>query len=269
MWRGSACFLLLAAGALLAQHSYTPAEIEEGRRLYENGCDNCHGVTGDAINGIDFARGQFRRATSDEEMNRIIRNGIPGTGMPPGNFSEQQAASLVAYVRNINTPTGTRGTAGASTLPAGDAARGRAVFEGKGQCLTCHQVNGNGSRLGPDLSEAGVAGAPARGASGPVLPLSQQIELSLVDPNADVRPENRTFRAVTRGGQTITGRLLNQDTYSVQLYDSSNDRLVSLSKSNLRESGFVNSPMPSYRDKLTPQELADVISYLMTLKGAQ
>jgi hypothetical protein len=27
------------------------------------------------------------------------------------------------------------------------------------------------------------------------------------------------------------------------------------------------SPMPSYRDKLTTQEVADVVGYLMSLKG--
>jgi mono/diheme cytochrome c family protein len=29
----------------------------------------------------------------------------------------------------------------------------------------------------------------------------------------------------------------------------------------------MTSPMPSYRDKLTTQELSDLVSYLMTLKG--
>jgi len=38
-------------------------------------------------------------------------------------------------------------------------------------------------------------------------------------------------------------------------------------KSDLKEFGFLPSPMPSYRGRLTPQEVADVISYLLTLKG--
>jgi hypothetical protein len=38
--------------------------------------------------------------------------------------------------------------------------------------------------------------------------------------------------------------------------------------SNLREHGFLDkSPMPSYKDKLTPQEVADLVAYLGTLKG--
>ena len=80
-------------------------------------------------------------------------------------------------------------------------------------------------------------------------------------------PQNRTYRAVTKQGETITGRLLNVDTFTVQMLDSK-ERLLSLQRSDLRESGFVkDSPMPSYRDKLSAQELADVVAYLVTLKG--
>jgi cytochrome c1 len=82
-----------------------------------------------------------------------------------------------------------------------------------------------------------------------------------------VLPQNRTYRAVTKQGETITGRLLNVDTFTVQILDSK-ERLLSLQRSDLREAGFVNdSPMPSYRDKLSSQELADVVAYLVSLKG--
>ena len=71
------------------------------------------------------------------------------------------------------------------------------------------------------------------------------------NPNAEVLPQNRFYRVVTRQGETITGRLLNMDTFTVQILDSK-ERLVSLQRSDLRESGFVeNSPMPSYKDKLS------------------
>src|SRR5262245_42711676 len=270
MRRVSVCMLLLASGVLFAQHSYTPAEIEEGRRLYQTRCGNCHGVNGDGVSGLNFARNQFRRAASDEDIVRIIRTGIPGTAMQAFSFSEQQAGTLVAYLRNMGVTTADRGSA-VSSLPPGETARGKAIFEGKGDCLKCHRVNGNGSRLGPDLSTIGApAPAPARGAppvqSGSLL---QQLERALVDPTADVRAEHRTYRVVTRDGSTITGRLMNQDTYSVQLLDSAKENLVSLPKSNLREFGFLSSPMPSYRDRLTRQELADVASYLISLKGPQ
>ena len=70
-----------------------------------------------------------------------------------------------------------------------------------------------------------------------------------------------------KDGKTLTGRFLNQDTFSIQLIDST-DQLRSVDKSTIRESSVLtSSAMPSYRDKLSAPELADVVSYLSTLKG--
>ena len=70
-----------------------------------------------------------------------------------------------------------------------------------------------------------------------------------------------------RDGATLTGRLLNQDTFTLQLLDS-NEQLQVLDKANLRDYAILKgSPMPSYRDKLNAQELSDVVSYLASLRG--
>jgi putative heme-binding domain-containing protein len=166
----------------------------------------------------------------------------------------------------------------AQALP--DAARGQAIFEGKGACLTCHRVGEKGSYFGPDLTGIararafgrgggrgrGAAGAPA-GVTATDATRAQELQLSIVDPDAEIAPQNRIYRVVTTDGATVTGRLLNQDTFTVQLMDT-NDQIRSFDKSNLRSCEFVKkSPMPSYRDKLTAQELADLVAYLMTLKG--
>jgi mono/diheme cytochrome c family protein len=80
-------------------------------------------------------------------------------------------------------------------------------------------------------------------------------------------PINRPVRAVTRDGKVITGRRLNEDTYSVQMLDDK-EQLVSLTKSDLREYEVLKtSKMPSYRDKLTIEEIADLVAYLASLKG--
>ena len=74
------------------------------------------------------------------------------------------------------------------------------------------------------------------------------------------------FRAVLKDGSVVTGRLLNLDQFNVQPLDSK-ERLVTLQRSELRESSVMKSSMPSYRDKLTPQELSDLLAYLFSLKG--
>jgi cytochrome c oxidase cbb3-type subunit III len=234
-------------------HGYTPADIENGGRLFQSSCAGCHGQDGAGVAGIELARGQFRRATSDTDLIKIIQTGIPNTTMPPHNFTDAQAATVVAYLRNMATVRS--GAAPTVLRGVGDAARGRALFEGKGQCTTCHRVNGKGPRLAPDLSEVG--------ATRPLPELHQ----ALLDPNATMRAGNRFFQVVTSDGRTITGRLLNQDSFSIQMLDSK-EGLVSLPKSALREYGFVRtSPMPSVQGKLSLQEVDDLVGYLVTLKG--
>jgi len=237
-------------GALFAQQQgYTPSDIENGRQIYQANCSGCHAPEGDGVPGVDFGSGQFRRGSSDDQLVRIIIGGIPGTAMPPSNFSEGQAGTIVAYLRSLAT------SGAGSTSARGDAGRGRSVFEGKGQCLTCHSVSGVGSRVGPNLTEIGAVRRVA------------EMERSILDPDAEVRADNRSVRAVTHEGTSITGRFLNQDSFTLQLLDST-ERLVSLAKSSLREYTVLKtSTMPSYRDKLSAEELADVVSFLVSLKG--
>jgi putative heme-binding domain-containing protein len=241
-------------GHVIAQdHGYTSADIDNGARLYQSACSGCHGSAGGEIPGVELGRGQFRRGTSDTDLIAIIKTGIPGTAMPPHSFSDQEAAQLVGYLRNMTMVRTGIGTA--VVRGVGDPARGQAIFEGKGQCTTCHRVYGRGPRLAPDLTEIGLT-----------RPLPE-LRDALLDPSATMRPGNRPFRLVTADGRTVTGRLLNQDSFSIQMLDS-DERLVSVQKRNVREHGFITtSPMPTYKDTLTVQEVDDLIGYLVSLKG--
>jgi putative heme-binding domain-containing protein len=242
---------LLAAGLGLfaprtaaAQHE-TAADLLDGERAYRNTCANCHGPDGDVIPGIDLGRGRFRRPMTDDDLVRIIRGGIPNTPMPASPMTVEQAQKVVAYLRN--RAAGARGS-----VAAGDPLRGKAGFETT--CTSCHRVGAGGSRVGPDLTDVGARRNAA------------ELERALLDPGAEVAPPNRTYRVVTKDGATVTGRLLGHDTFSVQLLDSK-EQLRSFVKGDLREMGFVPSPMPSYRTTLSPQEIADMVSYLSSLRG--
>lgn len=251
MWKVRVCTFFAAAGLACAQHEYSPFDAQIGARLYIANCIYCHGPDGDQVPGIDLGHGRFRHASSDAELVQIIRKGIPNTGMPAQtNMPEAQVKNIVAYLRSLAAEP-------ASALPPGaNGSRGKAIFEGKGQCINCHRVKDSGSGLGPDLSDIGGVRRVV------------EIEKTLDDPNSTLLPQNRIFRAVKRDGSAVTGRILNQDTFTVQLIDA-RERLLSLQRSDLREFNAVNSPMPSYKEKLTPAEKADLIAYLVSLKGAR
>ena len=243
------CVLLLSAGALHAQHSYTAEDVEDGARVYQQNCFGCHGPEGDQVPGVNFSRGKFLSVKSDEDLQSVILRGIPGTPMPAATFPQFMGFPVMAYVRSMSAP-------GQRTLPDGDAARGKLVFESKGECLNCHRVGTRGSRLGPDLSDIGG------------LRRGVQLEKALLD-TAKASTDYRSVRVVTKDGKEYKGRLLNLDTFTVQMLDSA-ERLRSFSKTELREvSVITNSGMPSYKDKLNTQELADVVNYMASLKGTE
>jgi putative heme-binding domain-containing protein len=233
-----------------AAGQYNQGDVEAGFTLYNANCITCHGANGDSISGINLRTGQFRRVATDDDLNRLIQTGIPGTAMPPGRYNTAELGGLVAYVRSMKEFD-------AAGADAGDASRGETIFEEKGNCTSCHRVNGKGSRVAPDLSDIGAVRAP------------DALRRSMIDPTASMLPLNRSVRAVTRDGKVITGRRLNEDTYSVQLIDSE-ERLIGLSKADLREYTIsTTSAMPSYKDKLSGAELDDLVAYLRKLKGSK
>jgi quinoprotein glucose dehydrogenase len=149
---------------------------------------------------------------------------------------------------------GSRADTAATGGVAGDAARGKTLFETKGACITCHRVAGTGSRVGPDLTSIGAVRQAA------------ELHRALVEPDADVQPTNRFFRATLKDGTRVEGRLLGHDTYTVQLLDTK-ENLRSFQKTDLREATFLPSPMPSYSASMSPQEIADIVSYLTSLRN--
>jgi putative heme-binding domain-containing protein len=242
------CLLAAATMSGQADHGaqYSQADIAAGYRVFSSQCTQCHGANGDGVSGVDLRRGVFRRAVSDEDLGRVITQGVPGAGMPPFALQPAELTGVIAFIRAGFDQT--------VSVKVGDAARGRAGFEGKGQCLTCHRVQGRGSLAGPDLSGVGLS--RTLGA----------LQRSLLDPSSAMIPINRPVRIITRAGETIEGRRLNEDTYTVQVLDS-RSRLRSLAKSDIRTLDVgTTSPMPSYASRLTADEIADLVGYLVTLR---
>ena len=172
--------------------------------------------------------------------------------------SSAELDNVVSYLSaNFNKSTATPSPVEADEAPPlhrEEISKAKRLIQENG-CLSCHRVGEAGSYVGPYLDTVGAHRS------------QEQLHASLVSPKKEVLPENRTVRLVTSDGMAVTGRLLNQDAFSVQLIDSSG-RLRSLERSGLREFTIVTTnPMPSYADKLSAQDLADLVRYLGYLKG--
>ncbi len=133
------------------------AAVEHGAHLYRANCaiPYCHGPDGNAGRAPRLIGHHF----NVNSMFKIITWGIPGTGMPEftTTLKTTELADLVAYVMSLG---------GASTSPAPapvvlprtltpEAKEGRALFfdaTRTGSCGSCHELDGWGDPVGPDLA---------------------------------------------------------------------------------------------------------------------
>jgi cytochrome c oxidase cbb3-type subunit III len=246
IWIGAAT-ALATAQAPLHDSQYPDADIAYGAALYTSKCVTCHGTQGDAIGGVNLRSGTFRNAVIDRDLERFIRAGSPA-GMPAFALDAAEMSGIIAYLRNMNAFD-------TAAVKTGDVARGRAIFSGKGACAGCHRVGGAGSIVAPNLSDIGATRSAG------------SIQRSLVDPTSQMMPINRPVRVVSHDGTVVNGRRLNEDTYSIQLLDDAGN-LRSFLKADLKEFRIsTTSPMPSFKSTLSGDELADVLAYLLSLKG--
>ncbi len=116
-------------------------------------------------------------------------------------------------------------------------------------------MHGVGSRVGPDLTRIGAVRRAA------------ELERSLLDPKAEVQPENRFYKVTPKNGKPVKGRLLNRDTFTVQLLDTDEHlrsfRIADLRRARLRR----NTDAGRDARSSTRSEIADVVTYLSSLRG--
>jgi putative heme-binding domain-containing protein len=246
---------------LLTPQTRLADDAAQGERLFQLHCAACHGPKGEGGTGPTLAVAKLVRATSESLLFSIIKDGIAGTEMPRSRLGSEEIQQLVAYVRKLGQVP--------SEPTTGNAKRGEQLYFAKGSCQQCHAINGHGSAFGPDLSEIGLR----RGAA--------HLRASLIAPEADVPKSFVVYRAgtsiadnflqvrvVTNDGKRIKGVRVNEDTFTIQLREASG-RVHSFFKSELSElhKDWGKSPMPSYRDVYSKEELDDVVAYLLSLRG--
>jgi alcohol dehydrogenase (cytochrome c) len=229
-----------------------PAAIAAGAALYARSCASCHSLESRAPS---LSTGVFAHGGEDDQIAQTIRAGVPGTQMPPFPALRPEAIlQLVAYIRSLSNA----GSRSAASSGAGDAAAGAQIFDGKGGCVVCHQIDARGGVVGPDLSAIGSTRSPEA--------LRQKI-LNPGNPEPQggrgAAPRPVVIVARTRDGREIRGARRSEDTFSVHIMDGSGE-LHLLDKATLSDVRYEDrSLMPDdYGTRLSAIELRDLLAYL-------
>lgn len=225
-----------------------PDAIRDGQGLYRVRCAQCHGMDARGVRGPDLTM-LWAAGRTDGGIYDTLRRGVPGTEMPAigPRTREDDVWKIVAYLRTL-------AVAQPAEAPRGNAENGRRIFEAR--CSTCHRVNGQGGRLGPDLSRVGSGRTRQT--------MTRQIRGAVEGFMSGYEPVTLT----TENGRAIRGVKKNEDLFSVQIMDTG-ERIQGYLKDDLRQvADGTRSAMPAFGpDVLNENDLTDLLRYLETLRG--
>ena len=265
------CLLVAARRVSFAQDKNPFAGDAEAARRgefhFRINCAFCHGLGArGGGRGPDLTRARKRHGSSDAEMFTTINQGVPGTAMPPNGttgqgvgMTEEEVWQVITYLRSVQVK--------APTQPIGDATHGKQIFYGDANCSGCHMVEGKGGRLGPDRTAVGMARS-SEAIVDSVRNPSRRLAPGLLEATKEFPQEYETVTVVTAKGQEIKGVTMNEDNFSLQMMDASEqihlfekDKLRSIKKSR-------TSTMPVYATELlSDKDLQDIVAFLQSVGG--
>jgi putative heme-binding domain-containing protein len=222
--------------------------IQQGQALFRARCADCHGVDARGLRAPDLTTGQGAMGGTDDRLFGVIRRGIPGTDMPGNTGRDDEVWMTIAYLRTLSAP---------GTIEArGDAQKGETVYWGAGGCAACHRLQGKGGRIGPDLSRIGVT----RSRTALIRAIRQA--------NDHLALGYEPVTVVLRDGRRVRGVRKNEDTFSIQMMDTT-ERLLGFRKADVAQViDERQSLMPDYDSRrLTDADLDDMLAYLARVAG--
>ncbi len=232
-------------------------ELEQGQSLFRGLCSGCHGGAGRGGKGPDLTDDRWIHGGTDDEIAHVIQNGVPKTTMKKmgDSLKPDQIRKVIAYIRSLARAPGETQW---KPYMSGEPAAGRKLFfdlKSKVQCARCHNLEGEGGRIGPSLDRIASRRAP------------EFIMESILQPSREIAPEYEAVIVATREGRIITGLRINETNFSIQLTEE-NGRFHSFLKKDLEEFKVTKkSLMPdNFAELLSVKELHDLFAFLMTLE---
>ncbi|HYI94118.1 MAG TPA: PQQ-binding-like beta-propeller repeat protein, partial [Bryobacteraceae bacterium] len=237
---------------LIAAFIIVPAiaqDAPEIRQTYVKLCGGCHGDDARGTQqGPGLAGNPSLRRRSMQSIRNVIRNGIPAAAMPGFNLPEATLDALTKLVASLNA------SAADSAVP-GDRAAGKRFFFGAGNCGSCHMVYGEGSPIGPDLSNIGREMTV------------DQLRDALLQPDTRIAPGYGVVNARLLDGRTLRGFARSRTSFDLALQDFNGgfhplslDRIATLTEET-------HSLMQ--RVKTGEMEVQNLLAFLSRLTGVQ
>ena len=236
-----------------------------GEYEFRINCALCHGLGAHGGGrGPDLTRAVKKHAHSDAEMFQVISNGIPGTAMPANGtngqgvgMTDKEIWQIITYIRSQEVK--------APAKAIGNAVHGKELFYGDANCSLCHMVEGKGGRLGPELTSVGGSRTP-QAIIDSVRDPSQRLAWGLTEATKEFPQEYESITAVTSDGKEIKGVAMNEDSFTVQLMDTT-EQIHLLEKDKLRSfQKNRQSAMPKYNvDTLSDKDLQDIVAFLVSV----
>jgi putative heme-binding domain-containing protein len=232
------------------------AALAEGKALYRGLCSGCHGGAGRGGKGPNLTDDRWLHGDKDEDIARVIYNGVPRTTMKQlgESLKKAQIAKLIAYIRSL-----ARAPGNSTWKPylTGDSQVGKQLFfdqKGKALCAKCHTVARKGGRVGPALDR--IASRRSH----------QYIMESILLSSKEIDPRYQVVQVVTQEGKVIVGLRVNETNFSIQLREE-NGRFHSFLKRELEDFRVLKkSLMPdNYSQQLNVKELHDIFAYVISL----
>lgn len=231
----------------VAQNRPSPA-VKQGRKVFEGSCSFCHGVEATGGRGPDLVRSRVVSDDIDGNLiGPVILNGRPNKGMPALHLNDQQIADIAAFLHYRQ-----KQSLASARLPknyalkwllSGNAAAGKAFFNGAGKCKDCHLPSG-------DLAHIATKYAPL------------DLEWRMLYPSG----AQRTVTVTLPSGKVLQGPLVHLDEFTVALRDSSG-WYRSFCQDQVKV--HVHDPLSAHRKllgKLTQADVHNLFAYMETLK---
>jgi cytochrome c oxidase cbb3-type subunit 3 len=242
-----------------------PKAAKAGESEFRINCALCHGLGAHGGGrGPDLTRAHKKHAHNERDLFQVISNGIPGTVMPANGtngqgvgMTDEEIWQIITYIRSVEVKAPARAM--------GNSEHGKQLFYGDANCSLCHMVEGKGGRVGPELTSVGGSRTPASIIDSVRNP-SRRLAWGLTESTKEFPQQYETITAVTADGKEIKGVALNEDNFSVQIIDAS-ENIYLLEKDKLRSfQKSRESMMPVYKpDLLSGKDLDDIVAYLISV----